>query len=93
MDNSLYHEYMVVEGDSIEFMDEATEGAVANPNYDHIIAGKQPYFVTWFFWLRTLGYIGTFLIFARLFRKWSLLEDEQPSLDLHYKQFKRSAVF
>ena len=40
------------------------QGAVDNPNYDHIIAGKQPYFVPLgSSGLRTLGYVGDFLDF------------------------------
>ena len=93
MDHTLYHEYVIGEGDQAKYVDVMEEGAVANPNYDHIIAHKGAYFASWFFWLRTIVYIGTFMLFAHLFRKWSLLEDEKPSLDLHYKQFKRSAVF
>ena len=93
MDHSLYHEYMVEHGDHFHYVDEMEEGAVLNPNYDHVIAGKAAYFADWFFWLRTAVYIGTFLIFARLFRKWSLQEDEAPNLDLHYKQYRRGALF
>lgn len=92
-DESLYHEYMIQEGEHITYADTKEAGAVVNPNFDHIIAGKGAYFSAWFFWLRTVVYIGTFLLFARLFRKWSLQEDESPSLDLHYMQFRRSALF
>ena len=93
MDDTLYHEYMVVDGDQSTYVDAMEEGAVANPNFDYLIAHKAAFFSPWFFWFRTLMYVGTFLLFARLFRRWSLLEDESPSLDLHYKQFRRSAVF
>jgi hypothetical protein len=64
-----------------------------SPNYDHIIAGKGSYFSTGFFWARTITYLVVFLGFAHLFRKWSLQEDAEASLDLHYKQFRRSALF
>ena len=84
--------YAIEEGHT-EYVDEPLAGAVANPNYDHIIAGKAAYFNPWFFWMRTLAYVSTFLIFARLFRRWSLLEDEQADVDLHFKQFRRSALF
>ena len=36
MDHTLYHEYMVEAGDHVEYMDEMVEGAVLNPNYDHV---------------------------------------------------------
>ena len=93
MDHTLYHPYMVDNGSGMEYVDEAVQGAVENPNYDHIIAKKAAYFAAPFFWFRTLAYLATFFIFARLFRKWSLEEDRAPSLDLHYKQFRRGALF
>ena len=66
---------------------------ITSDNYDALLAGKQSYFTPGFFWGRTLVYIATFLGFAFMFRKWSLLEDTMPSLELHYKQFRRSALF
>jgi len=68
---------------------------VNSPNYDVIIANKRPFLdsFSWFFWLRVVMYGSIYITFAKLFRKWSLLEDEAPSLDLHYKQFRRSALF
>ena len=66
---------------------------ITSDNYDALLAGKQSYFTPGFFWGRTLVYIATFLGFAFMFRKWSLLEDSMPSLELHYKQFRRSALF
>ena len=65
----------------------------ASENYDAIIAGKSAYFNPAFFWGRTVAYLATFLGFAYMFRKWSLQEDQEASLDLHYKQFRRSALF
>ena len=93
MDGSLYHEYMVVEGDHVNYVDTMEAGAVANPNYDHLIAHKGAYFAPAFYWFRTIAYLATFLIFATLFRRWSLEEDKAPNLNLHYKQFRRSALF
>ena len=93
MDHTLYHPFMVDNGSGMEYVDEAVQGAVENPNYDHIIAKKAAYFAAPFFWFRTLAYLATFFIFARLFRRWSLEEDRAPSLDLHYKQFRRGALF
>ncbi len=82
MDGSLYDELIMVDGSE-----------QPNPKYDAIIAGKSAYFSEGFFWGRTIAYLATFLGFAHLFRKWSLQEDAVPSLDLHYKQFRRSALF
>lgn len=64
-----------------------------SPSYDKIIANKMPFLSSWFFWLRFVLYAVVFIVFARLFRKWSLQEDTMPSLDLHLKQYKRSALF
>mgnify|MGYP004104708543 CR=1 FL=1 len=44
MDHTLYHEYMVEHGDHVHYVDEMEEGAVLNPNFDHVIAGKKAYF-------------------------------------------------
>lgn len=93
MDHTLYHEYMVVEGETVSYTDTMEAGAVPNPNYDYIIANKSAYLNAGFFWLRTIVYIATFLIFARLFRKWSLREDEEGGTKLHYLQYRRSALF
>lgn len=93
MDNTLYHEFMVQEGDAVRYVDTLEAGAVANPNYDYIIANKAAYFSAGFFWLRTLIYLATFLIFARLFRKWSLQEDQEGGTRLHYLQYRRGALF
>ncbi|HIG59183.1 MAG TPA: quinol:cytochrome C oxidoreductase [Flavobacteriales bacterium] len=93
MDQSLYYQFMTVDGGVTTYLDAEVSGAVVNPNYDHIMAGKQGYFSSWFFWLRTIIYLVTFLGFAMLFRKWSLQEDEEANLDLHYKVFRRSALF
>lgn len=93
MDSSLYHEFMVVNGDEVSYLDTKEAGAVANPNYDYIIANKSAYFANWFFWLRTIVYLATFLIFARLFRKWSLQEDQEGGTRLHFLMYRRSALF
>ena len=74
-----------------EFYKEMQPGAIENPEYDSIIAGKGGYFVGWFYWLRTIVYVGVFVVFARLFRKWSLKEDEIGGVSLHKKQYKREA--
>jgi hypothetical protein len=93
MDTTLYHEFMTVEGGVSTYFDKEVAGAVKNPNYDSIIAAKGAYFSTWFFWLRTFIYLFTFLLFAKLFRKWSLQEDEIGGVEIHFKVFRRSALF
>jgi len=93
MDTTLYHEFMTVEGGVSTYFDKEVAGAVKNPNYDSIIAAKGAYFSTWFFWLRTFIYLFTFLLFAKLFRKWSLQEDEIGGTEIHFKVLRRSALF
>lgn len=65
----------------------------AHENYDAIIAGKQPYLSPWFFWLRAVVYAVVFIGFSIAFRRWSLEEDRQPSVELHKKQYRRGALF
>jgi hypothetical protein len=64
-----------------------------SPSFDAIIANKMPFLSSWFFWLRVMIYGAVFITFGYLFRKWSLLEDEAASTELHIKQYKRSALF
>ena len=64
-----------------------------NPEYDYLIAGKEPYFSAPFFWLRQIVYVITFIIFMRAFRKRSLREDEEGGTSLHIKNYKRGALF
>lgn len=76
------------------------DASVYDPTSEHfdlIIANKVPYLGvggdSWFFWVRTIAYVGTFLIFMVLFRKWSLQEDKAPDLKLHFKMYRRGALF
>ncbi len=64
-----------------------------NPEYDELIANKEAYLNLPFFWARTLVYIGTFLLFARLYRKRSLKEDAEGGTKVHMKNYKQSAIF
>lgn len=92
MDHSVMMPYKIeATGELTE--DETLAGIVANPDYDHIIAGKQPYLSAWFFWLRVVIYGVVFLAFAYFFRKWSLQEDQQGSVELHKKIYRRGALF
>ncbi len=96
MDNSLYHEYMIGEGDEVEYVDEQVEGAVANPHFDGIIGNKSAYLNLPFFWLRAIVYLGVFLFFANWFRKQSLKMDHMSGDSLvrqHLLKYRRSALF
>jgi len=96
MDHTLYHEYMVGEGEGAQFVDEAVEGAVANPNYDALMAGKAGFLNQPFFWVRTIAYLATFILFARWFRKQSLQMDQLSGDTLvkrHLLNYRRGALF
>ena len=90
MDSTLYYEFLLPDG---SMSHEAADGAVANPAFDAIISGKSAYLSTGFFWARTLVYLATYLIFAKMFRKWSLEEDRIGGTALHYKMYRRGALF
>ena len=79
--------------DSMEVAKNAGVDIVANPEYDELLDHKSPYLNIPFFWLRTIIYLATFLLFARWYRKRSLREDEEGGTALHFKGYRRSAVF
>jgi hypothetical protein len=62
-------------------------------NHDEIIKGKSSYLNKTFFWIRTIVYLGTYLIFWNGFKKRSLLEDEVGGTEIHFKNYKKAAVF
>jgi hypothetical protein len=78
---------------SREEAQEAGVDVIPNMFFDRIIANKGAYLNIPFFWVRTIVYILTFILFARWFRQRSLREDENPTLDLHYKGYKRGALY
>lgn len=90
MDGNLYFEWLLPDG---SLSHELVEGAVANPEYDAIIAGKKAYLNQPFFYIRTIAYLATFLYFANTFRKRSLLEDQVGGIEVHTKNYKKSAIF
>lgn len=61
--------------------------------HDEIIQGKTAYLNVWFFWVRTLIYFTTYYLFLRGFKNRSLEEDERGGTDLHFKNYKRGAMF
>lgn len=66
---------------------------VDSDKYDAIIAGKSAYLNKPFFWIRTILYLGVFTFFARYFRKESLREDVVGGTEIHFKLYKKAAVF
>lgn len=77
-----------------EDAEKAGIAVVANDtHYDELIANKTAYLNVPFFWIRTLVYLATFIFFARWFRKRSLDEDKNGSLELHFKGYRRGAIY
>ena len=97
MDASTYSDYVIPaaeDGGHATYTNDANvEGAIPNLGKDTIIANKHAYLNSGFWWVRTIIYIGLFIWFGNWFRKKSLEEDETPGTSLHFKMFKRSAVF
>ncbi len=60
---------------------------------DPIIAGKSAYLNKIFFLIRTIIYLGVFVIFYRGFRKRSLQEDIEGGTAIHFTNFKKGALF
>ncbi len=95
MDDALYEPY-VIEGTHEYVADASTPGAVANPHYDVLVAGKRAFLNQPFFWIRTLVYLGVFIFFARWFRAQSLKLDHMSGDSLvrqHLLVYRRSALF
>lgn len=62
-------------------------------DHDHIIEAKGAYLNMIFFWVRTVAYMGIYFLFWRGFRKRSLEEDRIGGTDLHFKNYKKGALF
>ena len=60
---------------------------------DEIIQEKSAYLNVAFFWIRTLVYFACYIIFLRGFRKRSLEEDKIGGTELHFKNYKKGALF
>ena len=61
--------------------------------HDEIIANKAAYLNPVFFWIRTLVYFATYIIFLRGFQKRSAEEDRIGGTDLHFQNYKKGAMF
>ena len=71
------------------------DGITPNPAYDEVIVNKHGFFGAgnWFFWLRTLIYIGVWCWFQKGFLKSSVEQDLQGGTKLHFKTMGRAAKF
>ena len=69
-----------------------TEGA---SHYDELAAGKGAYLNLPFFWIRTLAYFATYIIFWKGFQKRSLEQDSNPEMaeQIHFTNYKKAALF
>lgn len=79
-------------GHIFQWMDPAVTDK-ADPNYDKIIANKAPFLTQGFFWVVTIIYCATYVIFYRGFRKRSLQEDLEGGTAIHFKNFAKGALF
>ncbi|MCO5258557.1 MAG: quinol:cytochrome C oxidoreductase [Crocinitomicaceae bacterium] len=61
--------------------------------HDAIIRGKAAYLNKGFFWFRTVAYLLTYYLFYTGFRKRSLEEDKVGGTDIHFKNYKKGALF
>lgn len=61
--------------------------------YDALIDGKSAYLNKTFFWIRTIVYLATYIIFWKGFQKRSLQEDEIGGTDIHFLNYKKGAIF
>ncbi len=62
-------------------------------HYDPMVVGKSGYLNELFFWLRTIVYMATYYIFYRGFRMRSLEEDRVGGTEIHFKNYRRGALF
>lgn len=62
-------------------------------HYDELIAGKSFYLNQGFFWGRTIVYLAIYYIFWTGFRKRSLEEDRVGGTEIHFKNYKKGALF
>jgi hypothetical protein len=61
--------------------------------HDEVVRHKAAYLNPVFFWIRTLAYFTTYFLFWRGFKRRSLEEDKVGGTELHFKNYKRGALF
>jgi len=62
-------------------------------HYDEIIDGKSFYLNKTFFWIRTIVYLAVYYVFWQGFRKRSLEEDKVGGTELHFRNYRKGALF
>lgn len=66
---------------------------VGSEHYDKIIDGKSAFLNKPFWWIRTVAYLACYYIFWLGFRKRSLEEDKVGGTEIHFKNYKKGALF
>jgi len=61
--------------------------------HDSILQMKSSYLNKGFFWFRTVVYLGIYFWYWYGFRKRSLQEDIEGGTDIHFRNYKKGAVF
>jgi hypothetical protein len=80
LDSSLYQKFL-------------EDGVTPNPEYDHIIAGKAGFLNPVFFMIRTVVYLGGWVLFFRAFMQKSRIEENDLNVDNFKKSMSLSAWF
>ncbi|MFV0530804.1 MAG: quinol:cytochrome C oxidoreductase [Flavobacteriales bacterium] len=78
MDDSLLNKYMIVTDGTKEYVAEMIEGAVPNPDYDSILAGKEAYLNVSSWLIRATIYIGGWIFFLFKLKGLSMKLDANP---------------
>ncbi len=82
-----------LDGANVYVWMDASHSDINSPHYDFLIDKKSLYMNKTFFWIRTIIYLGVYIMFLRGFRKRSLLEDQVGGTDIHFTNYKRGAAF
>ncbi|AYL98760.1 quinol:cytochrome C oxidoreductase [Mucilaginibacter celer] len=62
-------------------------------NYNAVIAGKSGYMNKWFFLIRLVVFLGSYITFGRLLAKYSEMEDDLGGMFYYKKSFNMSCLF
>lgn len=65
----------------------------ASPNYDEVIAGKSAFLNVPFFATRMIVFLGLWVMFGYMMRKFSVKEDLEGGLKWHIKMNRFSSIF
>jgi hypothetical protein len=83
----------VMDGAHIYLWMDSEYTTVGSHHYDEIIDGKSAYLNKVFFWIRTVAYFVVYFLYWRGFKKRSLEEDKVGGTEIHFLNYRKSAVF